>query len=54
MVPIPALSAQRDMVRALDAFSANVERLTELEQSKAAALGELKQSLLYQAFSGAL
>lgn len=54
MVPIPALAVQRDAVTALDAFSTSVERLTDLVQSKLAALGQLKRAVLHQAFSGAL
>ena len=53
MVPVPALAVQREAVQTLYAFSASVERLTGLVQSKLSALGELKKSLLYQAFSGA-
>jgi len=54
MVPIPVLSVQRDAVKSLDAFSASIERLTRVMQSKLAALDDLKKSLLHQAFTGQL
>jgi type I restriction enzyme S subunit len=54
LVPLPVLSEQREVVSALDAFSAGVERVTALVKAKLAALDELKKSLLHQAFTGAL
>jgi type I restriction enzyme S subunit len=45
---------QRDMVATLDALAAQTQCLESIYQQKLAALGELKKSLLHQAFSGEL
>jgi len=51
---IPPLSEQLHIVQRLDALSNETQRLESLYQRKIAALDELKQSLLQQAFSGYL
>ena len=48
------LGQQDAIVARLDTLNAEVERLESLYQRKLAALDALKQSLLHQAFSGAL
>ncbi len=54
-VVVPAaVEEQRRIVDELDAIQAETIALEELYQRKLAALDELKQSLLHQAFSGAL
>ena len=54
VVPVPPLPLQRLIVAQLDALEQEVERLTELQTRKIAALDELRKSLLHQAFTGAL
>ncbi len=55
VIPLPnSLTTQDEIVSALDTFSAKTQRLESLYQRKIAALDELKQSLLQQAFSGQL
>lgn len=49
-----ALTAQKQIVGTLDALREETQRLESLYQRKLAALDELKQSLLHQAFSGQL
>ena len=51
---IPALREQRELARLISDCSIYFERLESLYQRKIAALDELKQSLLQQAFSGNL
>ena len=51
---IPPLSVQRNFVSVVSKVSQSSEHLASLYQRKLAALEELKQSLLHQAFSGAL
>lgn len=53
-VPLPPISEQREIVGKLDFFREETQRLESLYQRKLAALSALKQSLLHQAFSGAL
>ncbi len=48
------LSEQRTIVAKLESLSAETQRLESLYRRKLAALGELKRSLLHQAFSGKL
>lgn len=48
------LAAQHQIVEKLDALQEETQRLESLYQRKLAALDELKQSLLHQAFSGKL
>jgi type I restriction enzyme S subunit len=52
--PCPPLDVQRRVVERLDALADVVERAEDLAIAKLAALDELKQSLLHQAFSGQL
>ena len=52
--PIPVLSEQKEIVAKLTELSAETQRLESAYQQKLTALGELKKSLLHQAFSGAL
>ena len=49
-----SVAEQQRIVRQLDALAAETRRLEGLYERKAAALDELKQSLLHQAFSGQL
>lgn len=51
-IRVPLLSEQQRIVNELDALAAETRRLEGLYERKAAALAELKQSLLHQAFSG--
>ncbi len=53
-VPFPPLDKQRRITDELDALAAETQRLAQLYEQKLAALATLKQSLLHQAFSGAL
>ena len=53
-LPIPPLERQREIAKQLGAFSAETERLASTYERKLAALDALKQSLLHQAFTGAL
>lgn len=53
-VPLPALREQQKIVESLDALHIGTKRLESICQRKLAALDELKQSLLHQAFSGTL
>jgi type I restriction enzyme S subunit len=50
----PPMDAQRNIAVALDEMDRESQRLVNNYQRKLAALDELKQSLLHQAFSGAL
>lgn len=54
LLPIPILEQQKLLVKGFITFSAQTQRLESLYQRKIAALDELKQSLLQQAFSGQL
>jgi type I restriction enzyme S subunit len=51
---IPPLDVQREITAELEQLSAQTKLLTDIYSRKLAALDELKQSLLHQAFSGAL
>ena len=53
-IVLPPLNEQPAIVAQLDALSSETQRLTRLYEQKLAALAALKQSLLHQAFSGAL
>lgn len=53
-VPIPPLETQKSIARKLEGLEEEVSRLESLYTRKLAALDELKQSLLQQAFSGQL
>jgi type I restriction enzyme S subunit len=50
----PDLGRQSEIVGQLDDLADEIQRLTRLYEQKLAALAALKQSLLHQAFSGAL
>ena len=54
MIPVPSRGHQQRVVATIDSFSEETQRLESIYQQKLAALGELKKSLLHQAFSGAL
>jgi len=53
-VPIPPMEEQRRISASLEDLSAKSELLASIYQRKLAALDALKQSLLHQAFTGAL
>ena len=54
-IPLPvSLDAQRRIVERIEVLEEDTQRLESIYQQKLAALDELKQSLLSQAFSGAL
>jgi Restriction endonuclease S subunits len=54
-IPIPeSIDAQAGIVQSLEAVSQGTERLSAVFEQKLAALDALKQSLLHQAFTGAL
>ena len=53
-IAVPPLDEQIAVVRELDNLLAETDRLEGTYSRKLAALDELKQSLLHQAFSGAL
>ena len=53
-IALPTMSEQKRIVRLLDSAIAETQHLESLYTRKLAALDELKQSLLQQAFSGAL
>ncbi len=54
MVPMPNATERATIVSQLDNLAAETKRLEAIYQQKLAALGELKKSLLHQAFSGQL
>jgi type I restriction enzyme S subunit len=53
-VVLPDLAEQKRLLAEIDAMSAQTDLLREVYERKLAALDELQQSLLHQAFSGAL
>jgi type I restriction enzyme S subunit len=53
-IPLPPIAEQHEIIKILDAVSAETQRLTSVCQRKLAALDELKKSLLHHAFSGQL
>lgn len=53
-VNAPNLDQQQAIVKELESLQSDVDRLQTISASKLAALAELKQSLLHQAFSGRL
>jgi type I restriction enzyme, S subunit len=53
-IAMPSIAAQQAIVKTLDRLTEETQRLEFIYQQKLAALGELKQSLLHQAFSGQL
>lgn len=52
--PFPPVSEQKRIVAKLDSLHEETQRLESIYQQKLAALGELKKSLLHQAFNGEL
>lgn len=54
VLPVPSVESQQRLVEELDALQAETRHLESLYTRKLAALEELKQSLLQQAFSGQL
>lgn len=53
-IPLPPVAEQKEIAEQLDTLQEEVSRLESLYTRKLAALHELKQSLLHQAFSGQL
>ena len=53
-LPLPPMSAQRELVATLNRFDADKQKLESVYLRKLASLGDLKKSLLHQAFTGAL
>jgi type I restriction enzyme S subunit len=51
---IPSVLEQKAVVARINAVASHAENLAEIYQNKLAALDELKQSLLHQAFAGKL
>jgi len=51
---LPPVKAQAAIVQTANDLRAETQRLESIYQQKLAALGELKKSLLHQAFSGKL
>lgn len=54
LIPVPPLDQQREIAQRLDALAADTKRLEAVHGQKLDALDALKQSLLHQAFAGAL
>ena len=54
VIPFPSISEQAHIVDRLETLNSETQRLATIYQRKLAALDELKQSLLHQAFSGQL
>lgn len=53
-IPLPSMGEQRRIVEMLDRITCEAQRLESVYLRKLAALDELKQSLLHQAFTGQL
>lgn len=53
-IPVPSKDQQDSLVASLDALSKETQHLADIHKRKLAALDALKQSLLYDAFSGKL
>ena len=53
-IPLPPIAEQRRIVELLASITYETEFLEAIYRRKLAALGELKKSLLHQAFSGRL
>jgi type I restriction enzyme, S subunit len=53
-IPLPPIAEQREIVRRLEAISADTRRLETLYEHKLAELASVKKSLFQMAFSGAL
>lgn len=54
LIPLPPLEKQRYFATQLNALRTETQRLESIYQRKLAALDELKESLLHQAFHGEL
>jgi type I restriction enzyme S subunit len=54
VLPVPELAVQKAAVSELRAVAAETQRIASIYVRKLAALDELKQSLLHEAFSGRL
>jgi type I restriction enzyme S subunit len=54
MIPFPPVPVQKSLVEQLESISEKTQRLESIYRQKLAALGELKKSLLHQAFNGDL
>jgi type I restriction enzyme S subunit len=54
ILPIPPLDQQENIAEKIEQFASETQRLESIYQQKIAALDELKQSLLHQAFNGEL
>ena len=53
-IPLPPIAEQHEIVKKLEAVSAETQHLESIYQRKLAALDALKKSLLHQAFTGGL
>lgn len=53
-IPLPSLTEQKKIVARLDALSAKLKKIEEYRKSAESDLDRLEQSILHQAFSGAL
>jgi type I restriction enzyme S subunit len=53
-IVVPPIREQHRVVAQLDSLAAETQRLESIYRQKLAELGELKQSLLHQAFTGQL
>jgi type I restriction enzyme S subunit len=54
LIALPTLDEQRDIVNRLERLHTQTNQLEEAQRNKLGALGELKESLLHQAFNGNL
>jgi len=54
LIPIPSLNTQQSIVRQLDALKAQTQKLETVYNKKISDLGELKNSILQEAFRGQL
>jgi type I restriction enzyme S subunit len=54
LVPVPSLATQAQLVDSIHCLASHTQRLESIYRRKLAALDELKESLLHQAFSGQL
>jgi type I restriction enzyme S subunit len=53
-IPVPPIAEQKTVAAKLESLVAKIQLLTSIHERKLAALDALKQSLLHQAFTGAL
>ena len=54
VLPLPSVDGQERIVEVLESLETETQRLATIYERKLAALGDLKKSLLHQAFSGQL